>query len=120
MKRFMNYEDVRSVKNDNSNNGFSEDRHFIFGAPNYEARKFLQDAPFIFAGHSDNEISFYSRPIVDSDLTRETYGKINLDYFFINILKGAEELINIFANYKPEDLALDKKIWSYNAERMKR
>ena len=89
---------------------------FYFGAPDFETRKQLESYPFIFTGHSGNEVEFYSRPIVDSDLSRETYGKIDLDYFFINILKSAERLIEIFANTEPSDLELDKKLFNYNAE----
>jgi len=92
-------------------------RRFYFGAPDFETRKAFENAPFIFTGHSGNEVEFYSKPIVDSDLTRETYGKIHLDYFFINILKSAEKLIDIFANQNPEDLKKDTLIWKYDSEK---
>ena len=99
----------RPIKDD----GFPT-RRFYFGAPDFDTRKLMENQPFIFTGHSGNEVEFYGRPIVDSDLTRETYGKIHLDYFFMNILKSAEKLIDIFANNNPNDIPKDSLIFKYN------
>ena len=87
-----------------------------FGAPDFETRKRFERSQFIFTGHSGDEVEFYSRPVVDSDLTRETYGKIDIDYFFLNILKSAEKLIDILANTELGGLMPDTKLFQYNAK----
>ncbi len=91
-------------------------KDFIFGAPDFDTRKLFEDIPFIFTGHSGNEVEFYASPVVDSDLTRETYGKIDLDYFFLNILKSAEQMIDMMANTDPSEYAKDSLIFKYTSE----
>lgn len=107
IKKPVRFNNQRNVRNSNS---------IFFGAPDFVTRKKLENSPFIFTGHSGNEVEFYSRPIVDSDLTRETYGKIDIDYFFINILKSAEKLIEILATTNVNSFPADTKLFQYNAE----
>lgn len=95
---------------------FFNDKTFIIGAPDFETRKILEDMPFIFTGHSGNEVEFWSKPVVDSDLTRETYGKIDLDWFFLNLLKSAEVIIDMLANHNPDELPKDTLLFRYNSK----
>jgi len=115
-RRYFSKDDL-DFKNEELDGFMTDKKTFIFGAPDFKTRKMLEDTNFIFTGHSGNDIEFYSSPKVDSDLTRETYGKIDLDYFFPNMLKGAEQLIHIMANYNPDDFKPDTKIWSFNSEK---
>jgi len=57
-----------------------------FGAPDYKTRQFLENAPFYFLGHGGDEVSIIVRPKVNSELTVETYGQIDLASFFPNVL----------------------------------
>jgi len=114
---YLNEIEITSETKVNKSDSFSApSRKFFFGAPDFNTRKLLEDQAFIFTGHSGNEVDFWSRPIVDSDLTRETYGKIDLDYFFLNLVKSAEKMIEIFANFEPSELKKDTRLWRYNSQ----
>jgi len=109
--------DLNEIEKLRKDTSFKDEKVFIFGAPDFDTRKILEDAPFIFTGHAGNEIEFYSRPIIDSDLTRESYGMIELDYFFVNLLKAAEKMIDIFANVDPKKLPKDVSLWKFDSEK---
>ena len=73
----------------------------FFGAPDFAGRELLQGpntAPFLFTGHSGNEIDIWRKPQIDGSLTVESYGKIDLSVFFLNLLHGAKGLCDILAD----------------------
>lgn len=87
----------------------------FFGAPDFETRDMLQKYNFIFGGHSGNNVAFVYKPKVDSDLTIESYGTINLGVFFLNMLKAAEHLVyTLLDDYRKED----EVIFEFNAKKM--
>jgi len=76
------------------------DNLVFFGAPDFKARTMLQDnttKPFLFIGHGDNEVDIYRKPHVDGELTVESYGKIDLSVFFINMLHASAAMLGILA-----------------------
>lgn len=73
----------------------------FYGAPDFTTRDVLKDCPFIFAGHSGDNSILYSRPVVDGSITTETYGNINLNTFFINVIKASVESLMILAKDTP-------------------
>ena len=73
----------------------------FFGAPDFEGRELLQGtntSPFLFTGHSGSEIDIWRKPQIDGNLTVESYGKIDLSVFFVNLLHGARALCDILAD----------------------
>lgn len=86
----------------------------FFGAPDFDTREMLSRYNFIFGGHTGDEVAFMYRPKIDSDLTMETYGSINLTSFMLNMMKATEHLVYALASDdKYEDDAL---IFKYNAK----
>lgn len=86
----------------------------LFGAPDFETRQLLENEQFLFTGHGGDEVEFISRPIVDTSLTTETYGSINLVTFFLNMLKASEHFIHIVAN--AESLPSNTSVWKFNTK----
>jgi hypothetical protein len=86
----------------------------LFGAPDFETRKFLEDQQFLFTGHGGDEVEFISRPIVDSSITTETYGTINLTTFFLNMIKASEAFIHLVAT--AETMPSDESVWKFNSK----
>lgn len=72
---------------------------FIFtGAPNFEARILLQKTPFYFLGHANNELEIFYQPIVNTELTFESYGSIDVPVLLANLAVGTIKLLEIFNN----------------------
>ena len=95
--------------------GDTDDNTVFFGAPDFNTRKILEDKNFLFSGHQGDNVSFVYQPIVDSDLTTETYGTINLASFYLNMMKATENLMYILArDEKPEK---DSIVFQYNAKK---
>lgn len=88
----------------------------FFGAPDFDTRKMLEDENFLFAGHGGDSVVLYKNPKVDSDLTSETYGTVNLASFFINILKVTEATISELAN-GVENRDIDTKLFGFNSKK---
>lgn len=86
----------------------------LFGAPDFATRQLLENEQFLFTGHGGNEVEFISRPIVDSSITTETYGSINVTTFFFNMIKAAEMFIHIIAT--AESLPSNESVWKFNAK----
>lgn len=86
----------------------------LFGAPDFETRQLLEDQQFIFTGHGGDEVEFISRPIVDTSITTETYGSINLTTFFLNMIKAAEAFIHTVAT--AESLPSNESVWKFNVK----
>lgn len=113
---------IRKIKFDEYNHILQKEieefdtKSIYFGAPDFETRKLLENSNFIFTGHSNNEVEFYHSPKVDSDITIETYGKIDLYYFFKNIIKSAEKMIDILANQNIDEIPKDTCIFRYTSE----
>ena len=84
------------------------------GAPDFDTRVAMEDKNFIFTGHSGNEVELYSRPIINQNLMTETYGVIDLPYFYVNLLKATEKLINYMAHI--DEYPLDKSLYKFNAQ----
>lgn len=86
------------------------------GAPDFETRKVLEDKNFIFGGHSNNDVVCVSRPVVDEGITTESYGTINLNVFFLNMLRGAIELPKLLAL---DELPTNELLFRYNVAEAK-
>lgn len=67
-------------------------RVVFLGAPDFETRQFLEEANFLFGGHSGDEVSLIKNPEVNGDITVETYGTINSTTLFMNLLSAATQL----------------------------
>jgi hypothetical protein len=87
---------------------------FFFGAPDFETRDMLNKYNFIFGGHSGDSVAFVYKPVVDSDLTSESYGTINLASFYLNMMKATEELIYVLADDRK--LEKDEILFKFNAK----
>ncbi len=88
---------------------------FFFGAPDFETRDMLSKYNFIFGGHSGDNVVFVYKPLVDSDLTVESYGTINLASFYLNMMKATENLMYVLAS--GEALTPDEVIFQHNAKK---
>ena len=121
-----NYEfltdDMPYIKNDGSATTVLEEIStkegvVMFGAPDFTARKLLQTnstPPFLFVGHGDDTVDIYRKPEVDSTLTVESYGTINLSSFFVNMLHASVALIDILADGR-EKGPIDELLFTHNA-----
>jgi hypothetical protein len=87
----------------------------FFGAPDFETRKILEGENFMFAGHQGDKVILVKTPVVDTMLTRETYGTINLTSFFINMLVLTDGIIDQLANGF-DDADDDDIIFEYNSK----
>lgn len=86
----------------------------LFGAPDFETRQLLENEQFLFTGHGGDEVEFISRPVVDTSITNETYGSINLTTFFLNMIKAAEAFIHTVAT--AESLPSNESVWKFNVK----
>ena len=70
-----------------------------FGAPDMETREtlFNSEVPFFCAIHQNNTVSLWHRPKVDLSMQVETYGRIMLTEFFLNILDVTVQFIKALA-----------------------
>lgn len=84
----------------------------LFGAPDFDTRQLLENEQFLFTGHGGDEVEFISRPIIDTSITSETYGSINLTTFFLNMIKAAEAFIHTVAT--AESLPSNESVWKFN------
>ncbi len=76
------------------------DNDFVLvGAPNFEARKLLEDSNFFFFGHANNELEIFFQPIVNTELTFESYGSIDVPVLLSNIAAGTIEMLRIFTSF---------------------
>ena len=89
---------------------------YFFGAPDFKTREMLEGYNFIFAGHNGDDIAFVYKPKVDTDLTVETYGTINLASFYLNMMKAAESLVYVLAD-EEEIPAADTVFFEHNAKK---
>lgn len=78
----------------------------LLGAPDFETRQLLEDARFIFGGHSGDEVALINNPVVNQQLTTESYGTINPTTLFLNLIKGAAELPKALLNDAPNNTVL--------------
>lgn len=85
----------------------------LLGAPDFETRKLLEDARFIFGGHSGDEVGLINNPVVNSQLTTESYGTINPTTLFLNLIKGAAELPKALLNKAENNTVL----FEYNCKK---
>ena len=77
-------------------------RHIYFGAPDMETREafFQANATFFCAIHQNNTVSLWHQPKVDLSMQTETYGRIMLTEFFLNILDVTIQFIKALAENK--------------------
>jgi len=85
------------------------------GAPDFDTRQAMEEKNFIFTGHSGNEVELYSRPVINQDVMTETYGIINLPWFYMNLIKATAELLSILA--KTDEYPKDTSLFLYSSER---
>lgn len=68
-----------------------------FGAPDFETRALLENSNFMFAGHQGDNVIIVKSPVVDADLTQETYGTVNLTAFFINMIVATASVFDLLS-----------------------
>ena len=80
-------------------------RNIYFGAPDMETREafFKTGVPFFCAIHQNNTVSLWHQPKVDLSMQSETYGRIMLTEFFLNILDVTIQFIKALAENKEYD-----------------
>lgn len=88
----------------------------FLGAPDFETRKMLEDARFIFGGHAGDEVALINNPVVNAQLTVESYGTINPTTLFLNLIKGAAMLPKALLNKEPSNTVL----FEYNCKKDER
>lgn len=81
-------------------------RVVFLGAPDFQTRELLKDANFIFGGHAGDDVSLISKPLVDMELTTESYGIINVATLFLNLLRATFELPKALTCDFPENTVL--------------
>ena len=71
-----------------------------FGAPNIATRKMLfeRGVPFYCGTHQNNSVALFYKPYIDDTLIRETYGKIDLTSFFLNMLDITVQFLKALTN----------------------
>lgn len=76
-----------------------------FGAPDMETREafFKAGVPFFCAIHQNNTVSLWYQPKVDLSMQSETYGRIMLMEFFLNILDVTIQFIKALAENEEYD-----------------
>lgn len=86
-------------------------RNIYFGAPDMETREvfFNSELPFFCAIHQNNTVSLWHKPKVDLSMQSETYGRIMLTEFFLNILDVTIQFIKALA----ENTLYDKDFCIY-------
>ena len=86
-------------------------RNSYFGAPDMETREvfFNSEVPFFCAIHQNNTVSLWHKPKVDLSMQSETYGRIMLTEFFLNILDVTIQFIKALA----ENTKYDKDFCIY-------
>ena len=83
-------------------------RVVFLGAPDFETRKFLEDAHFIFGGHYGDEVSLIANPHVNMEITTESYGTINPATLFMNLIYAATKLPEaLLGKFEPNSTILD-------------
>jgi len=87
-KRYL--EDEKEVKQ------LVKDGFVFIGAPNFEARVLLNNAPFYFLGHANNELEIFYQPLVNTELTFESYGSIDVPVLLANLAVGTIKMLEIF------------------------
>lgn len=82
----------------------SYDGYTFIGAPDFDTRVLLEGKPFLSCLHSDDKISIISSPVVDSSLTAETYGRVNVNTLFPNIYLASAQMLKILDSgvYPPD------------------
>lgn len=139
--RFMNIEDVTSVKYKRDAKGDyiekegatddsiyryeiesirplpSNNNTVYYGAPTIESREMFALIPnmkFVSATHGDNDCQLYIRPPQDSSLQVESYGMINLSVFFMNQLKMTIEFLDFLSQADNESFNESRMILDYS------
>ena len=85
----------------------------LLGAPDFETRQLLEKARFIFGGHANDEVGLINNPVVNAQLTTESYGTINPTTLFLNLIKGAAMLPKALLN----ELPVGETIFEYNCKK---
>jgi len=80
----------------------------LIGAPNFEARKLLEDTNFFFFGHANNELEIFYQPLVDTELTFESYGSIDIPVLISNIGAGTIEMLKILSDFDTQNPGYEK------------
>ena len=80
-------------------------RNIHFGAPDMVTREafFNSEVPFFCAIHQNNAVSLWYKPKIDLSMQSETYGRIMLTEFFLNILDVTIQFIKALAENKEYD-----------------
>lgn len=78
----------------------------LLGAPDFATRALLEGSRFIFGGHSGDEVALINSPVVNAQLTTESYGTINPTTLFLNLIKGASMLPKALLNKEPDNTVL--------------
>lgn len=85
----------------------------LLGAPDFETRKLLEEVRFIFGGHAGDEVALINKPVVNAQITTESYGTINPSTLFLNLIKGTTKLPQALLNKEEAGTVL----YEYNCKK---
>lgn len=85
----------------------------LLGAPDFETRQLLEEARFIFGGHSGDEVALINKPIINAQITTESYGTVNPTTLFLNLIKGSTKLPKALLNKEAPGTVL----YEYNCKK---
>jgi len=114
-KKIKTIEDIDLYRK--TSNGAIRNHVYFYGAPDIQTRKLLNQnsVKFFAATHQNDKFSITHNPTVDDDLILETYGKIDLNKFFINQLYMTIKFLEFLGTVNNFDIfGPDEKIINNN------
>lgn len=118
-EQILAYNDIQSFSQYFDYRRMEEMEHLenliYYGAPDIKTRDMLTDkGNFIAATHGDSECSLHLNPAQDTQLQVESYGKIELNVFFMNQIRMAIGLLEILADDSIDLKEIDKELLSFS------
>lgn len=92
-------------------------RVFI-GAPNLVTRQQFNKSTYRFYGifHQNDEVLLWTNPNTQNSLAYETYGKIDLTHYFLNMFKGTVQLLIKLIEDDENTFVKDDLFFRYNSK----
>lgn len=93
---------------------YYKDKDVVYlGAPDFDTRMLLVNEKFLFGGHAGDEVALISRPLINAELTTESYGTINPTTLLLNLLRAAVELPAVLC---ATDFPENQVLFDYNVK----
>jgi hypothetical protein len=95
------------------------DNPLIIGAPNFETRALLQevDAPFLFIGHGNNEVTLTHKPNIHFAV-QETYGTIDVPVLLVNLWLATYAFVASLAENDPQSFTQNQELFKFNFDEL--